>query len=296
MNIFVTGGTGFIGSHIVEALAISGYNVSALYRSAKKIPAGLSGYKNIHWVKGDYTRFSEWAGKLKDQNVIINATGIIKETSRSKFSLVHTNVPLQLFLAAEDLGIKRVIQISAAGVNGKLHLPYFLTKMAADNCLIESTLRYTIFRPSLVYSNRSASMQTFLNLLKLPLVPVIGFGEYLFQPVYVRDLADAVVKSLLLPKAERKIIEIGGPEILSYNQILDLLVENLGLKKHKRVYLPVSMARFFINWFQHLPGFPITKDQLTMLLEGSIVDTTGYKSLLNLPQKTFAQAIRENSL
>ncbi len=165
MKILLTGATGFIGSHLKAALEELKHAVTACSRGT-----GV-----------DYTRMrtpEAWKELVEGVEVVINAVGIIAESKKQSFEVLHKRAPIALFQACEQAKVERIIQISALGVDGNAFTPYQLSKKAADDALRALNIPSVILRPSLVYGKGGASMAMFQHLASLPIIPLVGDGQY----------------------------------------------------------------------------------------------------------------------
>ena len=320
-KVLLSGATGFIGSHVLHELVKQGFEVSGLYRNKKKIPGAYENHKSVHWINAEFTDFLSWKKYIQEHDVLINAVGIIRETRRSKFKMLHQDIPSLMFEEAGAKKIKRVIQISALGVGLNLNqsgnsfksVPYFQTKQKADKVLINSGVNYTIFRPSLVYTARSEALKLFTKLVSGPITPVIGDGLYSLQPIYVGDLARCVGASLKTFSRETKnsIFELGGPQVLTFHQLLDTLAKVVTFQgkvvtfqgndnrssKLRKFKVSAALMSFFTSLADLTPMFPIlplTKDQLTMLLFGSVVKDKKYLDVFKFSFTKLAEGLQKN--
>jgi NADH dehydrogenase len=267
MKVFLTGASGFVGREITSQLLTAGHHIVALSHNTKPIAD-----PNIQTVTGDVTHL-ESLHHLKDCDAVIHLVGIIKENRKKgiTFRKLHTQATQNLIIAAQRSGVKRFLYMSANGVCNEQETPYFRTKLDAENLLQNSGLNWTIFRPSLIFGPNDQFTRLLLRLLGvLPFMPVLGSGNYQLQPVHVSDVAATFVEALQKEECFSQIYCCGGPERLSYNELLDRLVAIQGNKlRVRKLRLPLSLARPFISLIEHLPFTPITNDQLEMLTAGN---------------------------
>ncbi|MES0490319.1 MAG: complex I NDUFA9 subunit family protein [Leptospirales bacterium] len=289
-KVFLTGATGFIGSQVLEVLVRSGYHICALYRNEKKIPEQLRFHKKIDWVQGEFTDFTSWKEKISGNHIIINCVGIIREKKGSTFQVVHTDIPGHMMNEAQHAKVSHFIQISALGAGSDESIRYFHTKKVAEDFLVQSGIRYTIFRPSFVFSYNSEAMRLFRKLAMLPLTPVIAGGEYKFEPLFVGDLAQAVCESIFKKKSWNKIIEVGGAEVLTYKEILRMLAR-LESKNITTVSIPFWMAMPGVAIGQYFWFFPITVDQLKMLIRGSVCKNNEMQKIFSIQATSFEEGL-----
>jgi len=280
--IFLTGGTGFVGSYIVSHLVDSGFDVKILTR-AQNLSSPLFNHPKIEIVTGDILDKSILEKSIQGCKVILNCVGIILETKKQTFQKMHVDAVKNLVDAAKSCkSIEKIIQISALGTSQKPSSKYFRTKYEGEELIRSSGIKYTIFRPSLIFGKGDKFFPVLKNLVKLPITPVIGQGKNRFQPVYVQDLAKCVSASLTEKETDNKILEIGGPEDYSFINILEIVGEVLN-KKCFRIHIPVTVVKAFAMIFEiFLSNPPVTKDQLKMLKVDNITSENAGKELFKL--------------
>ncbi len=267
MKIFVAGGTGFVGEHLVRELLGSGHSVRLLVHSR-----GTSGGE-VEQVTGDITRPETFESSVRGCDAVINLVGIIRESpSRgATFEKLHVQATASLLKVASTAGIRRYLQMSALGTRPDAVSAYHRTKWRAEEQVRESGLEWTIFRPSLIFGPHDA----FVNMLAAqlrhaPVMPVIGSGSYRVQPIHADDVARCFVRALALPETIGQTYELCGKDRLSYESLLDMIAAALGRSRPFKPHLPLGLMKLVIPVMQNIPLFPITMDQLQMLLEESI--------------------------
>lgn len=207
-------------------------------------------------------------------DAVINCVGIIREfPSRGiTFEKTHYEVVQFLIELAKRNKIERFLQVSALGTGPDATTEYFKTKYRAEQLLRDSGLRITIFRPSIIFGPGDEFINMLAGMLrKFPIMPIIGKGEYRLQPVYVDDLSEIVVRTIGDDFTFGESLEIGGPEVLTYVEIIDTVAKTIG-KKAIKIGQPVFFMRFLANLFDRFPWFPLTRDQITMLYDESYTD------------------------
>jgi len=292
MQIFLTGGTGFVGREILLLLNASGHKVRALVRrgSEHKLAAG----QNIEIHYGDITAAADLGDALAGCDAIIHLVGIIREFPEQgvTFQRLHVEATRNLIEAAEQQGVARFVHMSANGVRPDAEAVYYQTKWAAEQSLRASALDWTILRPSIIFGcdGQFIDMQAAL-IRKMPVIPVIGKGRYRLQPVAIGDVAASFVKALELPETIGQTYEIGGRESYTYEEILDLTAKALGRKRVKKLHQPLFMMKSVVKLLESSSAFPITSDQLTMLLEGNVCDPTEWSKTFRIRPISYAEGI-----
>ena len=269
MKVFITGGSGFVGHEIIRQLIERKHQIKALVRN----PDNIKEYNQIEKVQGDTTLPETLNGILEGCDAIIHLVGIIREFPAQgiTFQRVHTESTANIAKAAAAQGVRRILHMSANGTRAKAATGYHKSKWEAEERVRNADLDWTIFRPSLIFGPGDE----FINLLarmikKLPLVPVLGDGRYRMQPVSVKNVAQGFVNALEVPATIGKVYHCCGPETYNYNELLDIIALALGKKTsvHK-IHQPLFLVKPAVTVLQSLPFFPMTSDQLQMLLEGN---------------------------
>lgn len=292
MQIFLTGGTGFVGREILRGLNAAGHKVRALVRrgSEHKLPD----VKDVEVHFGDVTKSSSLAGGLTGCDAVIHLVGIIREITDKKvtFKRLHVDATRNLIDAAIDQGVDRFVHMSANGVGPDAKAIYYQTKWAAEERLRASTLDWTILRPSIIFGCDGQFIDMQADLIrKMPVIPVIGKGRYRLQPVAISDVARSFVKALGMPETIGKTYEIGGSESYTYEEILDLTGKAIGKDHVKKLHQPLFMMKTVVKLLGSSTAFPITSDQLTMLLEGNVCDPTDWAETFHIQPLSYAQGV-----
>ena len=292
MLILLTGATGFLGRHLLDALVAAGHTVRAVHRSSPP-PAAPS----VQWVEADFNRDHTpevWLPRLADVDAVINAAGILRETPGQRFESLHEHAPIALFQAAARAGVSRVIQISALGADADARTRYHLSKKRADDVLLSLPVTATVIQPSLVYGPGGASARMLQQWAALPLIPLPGHGGQPLQPVHIDDLTDAVRAVLDAAHPPARIAAV-GPRALSLRDYLATLRQQMGLGKARFIAIPMPLAQAAVRLASHLPGSLADPDSLSMLNRGNTADAAPFASLLEHAPRAPAQFIRPDA-
>ncbi len=278
MRVFVAGGTGFVGRHILEKLHADGASLRLLVRkgSEKKIPQKLR--EKVEIVEGDPFDEGLLREGMKGCDAVVNAIGIIRDFPKKgiTFEKVHFEVVLNLADAARKNGIKRFVQVSALGADWDERTEYFRSKWKADQYLIDHDFGYTIFRPSVIFGDGDGFVSTLARLVKMtPIIPVIGDGRYPLQPVFIGDLAAAVSKSIVEEKGVFRVYTAAGPEVYAFEGVLAVIARAMG-KRRVVLHLPAGLVVPVVSRLERFSFFPVTYDQLYMLFKGSVGDNRAF--------------------
>lgn len=292
MKVFVAGATGFVGRHIVKKLSVCGHLVIALaHQRSGEVLKGATVEKR----EGSILDLNSLRSAAKGAEAIVNAVGIIKEGKGKTFDGIHRQGVENLIAAAKENDIKRFIQISALGAGTGIDTAYFRTKEAGEKALINSGLDWTIFRPAMIVGAGGFSAEMLALMKKGPFIPVIGKGDYKLQMVYIEDVAECVALALNKPETIGQTYCLGGPDILSMNEVLDFLAHWKGIRKPK-IHIPFFLMRPMAAVMEKvLPNPPVTPDQLKMMLAARTCDPAAAFNVFGLTFKPWAEAIKEYS-
>jgi len=276
MRVLVTGATGFVGREVVQELLNRGHEVRALVRrgSEKK----LKNEPRVEIFRGDCLLPETLAPAVAACDAVIHLVGIIREFPGRgvTFERVHVQATQNLVDQAKAAGVRRYLHMSALGARPEPADPYHVTNFRADEYVRASGLTYTIFRPSVIYGPKDQSINLFVRQIqRLSFFPIIGDGQYQLQPAPVATVARAFALALELPGTENRIYEVGGPEPLTFNAIIDTIARVVG-RRIKKIHQPVWCMSFAANLCGRFRWFPLTPGQLRMLLEGSTCDPTAF--------------------
>jgi len=293
MKVFVTGGTGFIGAEVLEQLKDAGHDVRALVRPGRGRGAGtMPG--GVEVVEGDVLD-EDLAKHLSGMDAVIHLVGIIRSYPGRgiTFQKLHVEAARNVLEAMKSAGVERLIHMSALGAEAGGVTEYFRTKYEAENLVKESGLKWTVMKPSVVYGPRDQFVNMLAKQVEKRVTPVIGDGKYLLQPVSVKDVASGFVKSLTMDDAIGRTYQVGGPDRFTYNDLLDVLARALGRKKANKVHLPLVPVQMVTSIMERFDFFPVTQDQLKMLLKGNVCDPEPYFTQFGIEPVKFEHGIKE---
>jgi NADH dehydrogenase len=268
MKIFISGGTGFVGGHVCRALRERGHTLRLLVHRRRG-----TAESGVEFFEGDVTRPASFAEGVNGCDAVINLVGIIREfPSRGiTFEKLHVQATEAMLEITRKAGISRYLQMSALGVRPAAVSAYHQTKWRAEELVRESGLEWTIFRPSLIFGPHDAFINMLASQLRLaPLMPVIGSGSYRLQPIHADDVARCFALALEMPGTIGQAYELCGGDRLSYDELLDAIAAAMGRAQPVKPHLPLGLMKLAVPFMQKIPQFPITMDQLQMLLEESI--------------------------
>ena len=292
MKILVTGGTGFVGPKIVHALRAQGREVRALVRKPERA-AQLAGW-GAELATGDVTDPASLQAAAEGCTHVIHLVAIIKGRPQD-FHRVMTQGTKDLVAASKAAGIERFVLMSALGTSEttKDLVPYFASKWAMEQEVLHSGLEYTIFRPSFVFGRDGGVLPTFKRLARLtPVTPIVGSGEQRIQPIWVEDVAAYFAAAVDKPEAANRTFEIGGPDIVTWNEMWERLKRTLRVRRPS-VHVPMGLMRAQAVVLERLPNPPVTRDQLKMIEAGdNVVTNTDAVDTFRLPLVPLDEQLR----
>ena len=266
-TIALIGGTGFVGRALAEKLLAADARIIVLARNAERAKrlktGGATG--QLTAVPGNALNDEDLMSVIAPADIVINLVGILAPSGRQTFSALQAGLPGRIARMATETGIKSVVHISALGADMKSSSVYARTKGEGERALLRQFPEATILRPSVIFGpgdgffNRFGQMAMFA-----PALPLIGGGTSLMQPVYVGDVADAVLAALTTQKARGQIYQLGGPQTYNFAELMRFTLDCVG---RRRLLLPVPflLASLPAALAGFLPNPPLTLDQLKLL-------------------------------
>lgn len=306
--VTVFGGSGFVGRHLVRALAKDGWRVRVACRrpdlAGHLQPLGAVG--QIHAVQANLRYRKSIAAALQGADAVVNLVGILNESGRQKFSTVQAQGARFVAEEAAKAGITNFVQLSAIGANAQSASDYARTKAEGEAAVLAAVPSAVVLRPSIIFGPEDQFFNRFANLARFtPALPLIGRGETKFQPVYVGDVAEAALKALDGKARPGTVYELGGPETRSFKALLEYILAVTG-RKRLLLPLPFALAKFKASILECLPGKLLTVDQVTLLetdnvvsaaakaegrtLEGLGIEPTSFEAIV----PTYLYAFREH--
>jgi uncharacterized protein YbjT (DUF2867 family) len=282
-RVAVIGASGFIGRYVVKRLAARGIVIAAVVRNveAAKLLLPMGDVGQIARLGANLLDDARLAAAIAGAEAVINLVGILHESGSQRFDAIHHEGPARLGALATAAGVKRLVHISALGADPAAPSAYGRSKAAGEQALRASFPGATILRPSIVFGPEDAFFNRFARLAQLlPALPLIGGGTTRFQPVYVGDVADAVMAALDDRASAGQTYELGGPRIYTFKALMELI---LAETKRKRLLVPVpwALARCQGALLQLLPNPPLTVDQVRSLERDNVV-SPGARTLADL--------------
>ncbi|MXP62065.1 complex I NDUFA9 subunit family protein [Roseomonas sp. M0104] len=278
----VFGGTGFIGRHLVPRLARLDYDVRVVTRNPDSVrPLATQG--RVGQVEPHFARLgsdADVAAAVADASLVVNLIGILAEKRSGDFQRLQGELPGRIGRGAAAGGVERLVHVSAIGADPSSPSAYARSKAAGETALRVAFPGATILRPSIIFGPEDQFLNRFAAMAQwLPFMPVIC-GATRFQPVYVGDVAEAIVAAAQRSGTTGHTYELGGPRVVTFRELMGYVLEVTGRQK-RLVEMPDGLVRLQAAIGEHLPGAPLTRDQLAQLRRDNVVspEAQGFAAL-----------------
>ena len=282
--VTVFGGSGFLGRHVVRALAKRDYRIRVGVRRPELAgylqPLGRVG--QIHTVQANLRHPASVAAAMRDSHVAINLVGILSQSGPQTFDAVIAKGAETVAKAAAAIGAQ-LVHVSAIGANDQSPSGYARAKAAGESAVFAAVPSATVLRPSVMFGPEDEFTNRFAALARMsPVLPLIGGGETKLQPAYVGDVATAVADAVDGTTKAGAVYELGGPEVLSMREIMQIILRVIE-RERPLVSLPFGLARFKAMFLQFAPGaLKLTPDQVELLKTDNVVSEAAKAAGLTL--------------
>ena len=231
-KVVVLGGSGFVGGYIVSKLDAAGYQVKVLTRR-RELAKHLILLPNVEVVECNIMQDAALAHELTGSDAVINLVGILHDNKTFGFERIHHQLSRRVAQLSDELGIARLIQMSALQASASAPSAYLRSKAAGEAAVLEyaKKLDITIFRPSVIFGRGDSFINLFAQLVKLLPVVMLAKPDAKFQPIWVEDVASCFVNSLQNTATYSKVYELGGPKVYSLRQLVQAVADELGKKR-----------------------------------------------------------------
>ena len=282
--ITLIGGSGFLGRHAVRALARRGFRIRVAVRrpdlAGHLQPLGSVG--QIMPVQANVRYPASLKAACEGADAVVNFVGVLQPGGAQSFEAVHAFGAEASARAAQEAGAKSFIQISAIGADASSASHYASTKAEGEARARAQFANAEILRPSVVFGPEDDFFNRFATMARFsPALPLIGGGQTRFQPVFAGDVGEAIARLIEAQAADGKTYELGGPEVLTFRQLLEFVLKVTG-RKRLLAPLPFPVANILGTVMQYLPGAPITADQVELLKSDNVVSAEAVKAGLTL--------------
>jgi len=264
MIALVTGATGFVGRNVVKALCARGMQVRCLIHHPGREAVMADQDVDVHY--GSIGDPEALRAAFYNLDVVVHLVAVIRESGKATFHEVNLRGTENVVAVAKQEGVKHLVYVSAIGAAADTRYPYLYSKWKAEQAVTGSGLPYTILRPSVLFGEGDEFTNTLAGLVRaFPVVPIAGSGKNRFQPIAVDELARCVAEAAGNAEMMDSTIEVGGPDHLSYNDVVDIIAQTYGLRR-LQLHIPVPIMRPVVKLMETLlPKSPVTAGQLRML-------------------------------
>lgn len=308
--VAVTGANGFVGAHVVRALRAAGLPVRAIVRTTGAA-AGLRA-QGCEVALADVRTRGSLNDALGGCRALIHLVAVIRERAGATFDAVNRAGTDNVAAAARDAGVTRIVHLSALGA-GPAAPRYLRSKWDGEEALRSASVPYVIFRPSFIFGTGGGSARELADLIRAgpwypiaqmtgwegvarlaavtPVVPVMGSGHYRSMPVHAGDLMQAVIQAVERDDVLGRVFEIGGPQTVTFNALLEAIADTLHLRR-RLVHIPLRLARGLAWTMAVLPNPAITRDELDSLLLDNVCDNTDVVRTFGLTLTPLRESLR----
>ncbi|MGH8233664.1 MAG: complex I NDUFA9 subunit family protein [Rhodanobacteraceae bacterium] len=278
----VLGGTGFIGSHLLAALAPSGCSVTVLSRNREQ-RRGINVLPNVRTISADVYDRAVLEKHIKGHDAVINLVGILNETGGATFTHAHVDLTATVIAACRQVGVRRIHEMSSLNA-GERASKYLKTRGEAEAQVRNSGMEWTIYRPSVVFGKGDGLISRFLKLLKMSPVLPLAQPHAKFAPAFVGDVASAFTRCLADRSTIGKIYELYGPDTLELVQIVRMIRDTAGLRRMV-LPLPSALGKLQAVAAEMIPGKPFSLDNFNSLDVDSVGTRDGFGELGITPRR-----------
>ncbi|MFO7954383.1 complex I NDUFA9 subunit family protein [Thioalkalivibrio sp.] len=284
--ITVFGGTGFLGSRIVHELSNAGHAVRIASRRAA-VPSGLEQQARVDHCRADIRDDADVARAVEGAHGVVNAVSLYVEQRDLRFATIHVDGAARLARAAHQAGLERVVQLSGIGADRRSPSPYIRARAEGEVTVQREFPNAVIVRPSVLFGPGDAFLRNLAGLAALPVIPLFGRGLTRLQPVHVTDIARAIAKLCGNEAPAQLVYELGGPEVLTYRQILTLVLTHVG-RKRPLLPVPFGVWHALAGLASVLPNPPLTRDQIYLMQQDNVAsNSTGSFADLGITPRSF---------
>jgi uncharacterized protein YbjT (DUF2867 family) len=272
VRVLVTGATGFVGPKVANAIVDAGHEVRVLER--KPGSWRKAGIRCQEAVQGDMTDADGLRSAVEGREVVVHLVAI-RQGRPEEFQRVMIDGTRNLLAASKERGVGRFVLMSALGTTEETTdlVPYYNAKWQEEQDVKASGLEHVIFRPSFVFGRDGGILPTFMKLAKLaPVTGIVGSGKQRIQPIWVDDVGAYFAAAVDKPEAANQTFELGGPDLVSWDELWQRIRRTLGIRRRPTMHLPTALMRIPATLTERLPGnIPLTRDLLKMLEAGDNV-------------------------
>ena len=289
--MLVTGPTGFLGRRVVQKLLDHNYQVRCLVRSPGRERILPQGPVDVYY--GDIDNPEALIGACRGVEQVIHLVAVIRQGKGVTFDSVNRAGVQNVVAAAKEAGnVGQFIHVSAVGAVNNPEFPYLQSKWEGEQAVIDSGLPYTIIRPSIIFGRGDEFLNSLAALVRVfPMVPIISSGRNRLQPIWVDDVAQCIALSLSRHDLQGHILELGGPEQLSYNEIVSIVSRTMG-RRRVHLHVPMWIMRANVALMQALMSRPpIDSEMLKMMRVRNVAEVGVVEQVFGFRAKAMEDGI-----
>ena len=297
MRVLVTGGTGFVGWSVVQALSQRGHNITLLVRNERSVRTHELVKTSAPDIRtGNVLDSASVRNACTGVDAVVHLVGIISEVGKQTFERIHIEGTQNAIAAARSAGARRFLHMSALGTRPDAVARYHKSKWAAEEIVRNSGLDWTIFRPSIIYGPDDAFVNQFATLIRFsPVIPVIGNGRTKFQPIPIANVASAFAQALTQPESISQTYDLASSEVFTFDELIDTILQVMRRRRLK-LHLPFALASSQAALLEFLCGLlhrasPLNRDQVLMLKEDNVGNPAPANVLFGLNSVPFSDGI-----
>ena len=290
MKVLLTGGTGYVGSALREYVRNQGHEVRLLVRAGSE--GKIDSPNSYEIIRGDVFNTNACLKACDGCDAVIHLIGIIREFASKgiTFDQHHIAATSNIVDAARRTEVPRFIHMSALGARREARSNYHKTKFESEQLVRGSTLRWTIFQPSWIFGSGDHGTRQVVDLIHKPVVPLINGGKMLIQPIALQDVCTVMTKALGMPETQQETYELGGPDKVAFRELVEKVAAQFGVQV-RTISVPTWVVRAAVAAFARFPSFPLTTDQLRMLLEDNVCEIDHYVRTFQIEPKSFGEIL-----
>jgi NADH dehydrogenase len=290
MKILITGGTGFVGTALRRAVKDDGHDVRLLVRAGSVDKVDRR--EGFDVLAGDALDTHACMRAMDGVDAVVHLIGIRREHPEDglTYEAMHTSATYAVAEAARRCGVARFIHMSSLGARADAPSRYHRTKWESEEIVRKSGMRYTIFRPSIMFGPGDEFHPLIAELVHRTIVPIIDGGKSLLQPVARHNVVGPMARSLVMPETQGREIEVGGPDRMKFIEIFWAVARHYGVWPNT-MSMSSLLAKPLVKFGQKLPNFPVTYEELLLLLEDNVCDNSEFLRLFGEKLETYADKI-----
>lgn len=290
-RILITGATGFLGGYLCREMFKRGINYSIFIRSPQK--AKWFYEQNIEVFRGDISNFEQCRQALENQDILIHLAAATDISNPQINEQINIQGLKNLLQASRQSGIGQIIFLSSTCAGRACRDAYGETKLRGEELLKQSGADFTIFRPTMIYGKGSKEFDLFVQVIKYsPIVPILGSGKNVIQPVFVEDAIEIIIASISNAVAVGQTYDLAGPAPISFDDFVEMIGQILALRRRTIIHLPaapfLSMSKLLGKFFSHVP---ITVDQVLAFTQNTEVDLNPIRQDFNYSPRTLSEGL-----